>query len=65
MVETKECRFCRRQGNTGIEVWGVFMCGSCEENLLQVPVGGERYMYFLEILKEAKQSCDIAWKEDY
>jgi hypothetical protein len=63
MVETRECRFCLRQSHLGIEVWGVFMCGSCEDVLLQVPVGGERYMYFLEILKEARQSCDIAFNE--
>jgi len=64
MLETKECRFCCRQEAKGIEVWGVFMCGSCEEALLQAPVGGEHYMHFLQILKEAKQSSGMALHED-
>lgn len=63
-METKTCRFCCQQGVKGIEVWGVFMCQSCEEDLLKVPVGGERYMYFLTVLKEARQSSHRALGQD-
>ncbi len=55
-TDSNLCRFCTREGEKGIRVWGVYMCGSCEEDLLRAPVGGERYMFFLEIFKEAKQS---------
>jgi len=32
------------------------MCGGCQEELLDTPVAGERYLYFLKVLKEAKES---------
>lgn len=57
------CRFCSRQGEKGVRVWGVHMCGACQEELLQAEVGGERYLYFLKVLKEAKESWDWAAEE--
>ncbi len=63
MTDSVKCRFCSQAGERGIWVWGVYMCGSCEEDLLRAPMAGERYMYFLKIFKEARQSCNFAMED--
>lgn len=60
MTETLQCHFCGRQEARGVRVWGVCMCGPCQDDLLEAPVGGDRYMHFLRLLKEAKESWDQA-----
>ena len=56
MADDLCCKFCSRQGESGVWVFGVYMCGGCQEELLDTPVAGERYLYFLKVLKEAKES---------
>ena len=56
-VKKKSCHFCLEERETGIMVWGVFMCAFCEDELLRAAVGEERYMYYLEQLKRARHSC--------
>ncbi len=60
MTADLQCQFCSRRGEKGVRVWGVHMCCNCQDELLEAPVGGERYLYYLRILKEAKESWDFA-----
>ena len=56
MRDETKCHFCLRREDEGIRVWGLYMCPSCQDDLIAAPVGGERYMYFLAELKKAGQA---------
>ncbi len=49
----KKCIFCGRGKKEGINVMEAFICTPCEKELIEAPVAGDKYKYYIIKLKKA------------
>ncbi len=52
----EKCIFCSKEKKEGINLLEAFICSPCERELINAPVAGDRYKYYLAKLKQVWQS---------
>ncbi len=51
-TERRLCIVCNHEHEDGIEIWGQFICRSCENEMVNTEVGDKKYPYFIRQMRQ-------------